>query len=221
MRQAQKECRIVSQMPGHLFVAGDRSMGEGDSFYLGRKRRGATGKPARELLVYDARGFNRVELRLRAEWAAQAGRMLARTPRDEWVALGRSYLAASARVLPPGKHTASSRARSAPVSWWSRLLGSATPARLDRRPEPSFVPTPIGAADGAIQRAARALLRVVDALGPERGMAFILARAEHHARARMGPDDQAASDAFKDWIPWAEYNGMLALPEAHADPAPF
>jgi hypothetical protein len=188
------------QFVSRSLCAGDwdwRENMQGETCYLGSRR-----KP-RHVRWYDKRGFNRMELELHDQWAADLLHKFIKHGAEGFGQHAVGYLLSTVDFREVGSVTRLKR--SPRPEWWELFIGAAEKVKtLTKICEDTVSPaTPIGLADDWAKRNRRMLLRAEFALGVE----WIRKRARYWSRQRgeleygsdklLEADDQAAVDALR------------------------
>ena len=156
---------------------------EGSTFYLGNPKKSPR---TRLLRCYDRRGYNRLEGEWHEPWADDMCRELLVVPRAGWSQVAMGYARGMVDFVDAARATRVSRAPLLP--WWEAFVGEAMKVtrRVHSLDAQRLETLPIGQADAWVQRNARALVRLFDALGS----AWVESRARHWAAGKLTDQDR-------------------------------
>ena len=133
----------------------------GETAYLGNRT-----KP-KHIRLYNARGFNRLELELEDDWAhALVGKLLV-ADLDDWSSVSVGFLLGTVDFRDVA---AATRVKRAPrLQWWEEFVGAAEKVTHTgrQREQPIVRPLPIGLMDEWVKRNRKQLMKAFRALGPE------------------------------------------------------
>ena len=133
----------------------------GETAYLGNRT-----KP-KHIRLYNARGFNRLELELEDDWAHALLSKLLVADLDDWSSVSVGFLLGTVDFRDVN---GASRVKRAPrLQWWEEFVGQAEKVTHTGRGRdvPVLRPLPIGLADEWVKRNRKQLLKMFRALGPE------------------------------------------------------
>lgn len=143
---------------------------------------------ARFLRLYDAKGYNRLELQLNKPDADDALRSMVRVPEAEWSELWTGYLLRQIDFRVPTGQQTSRRPR---CQWWADLVGEKKKAMLSPASNIEPEKTVLSQARGFAWRNARQLHAIIEGAGIE-----WLIEQVNAARARGRSAEQRTIDAL-------------------------
>lgn len=172
--------------------------------YLGLRKSGKN----KLLRVYNQRGFPRCENELHNEDADDCLRAFIVFGVEDWSRLALGYLT---RTVDFRDTTQSQRVARCPrLDWWEGFVEQAdrvTKLVHVERPDPPAI-TPLGRSEMRIQRAAKTLWPIIEALGGE----YLVERLQHYAREKVGEAERSFARDLEQWKGFTEAHHHAPLP---------
>ena len=146
--------------------------------------------------LYDRRGYNRLELQLEEQHAAECFGDLWHLPADQWAVHAVARLRGFVDFVDPSSSPRIERAALLPK--WADLVQHTTPARLRPRERVESSATPAGRFNVRSQRMQKTLAQILHAFGEEKFQRYCMNLARSGAE-KLEPLDRLDAEALRSW----------------------
>lgn len=167
---------------------------QGRTFYL----KSGKNSPERKLRLYDRRGYNRLELELRDDYAEQCFADLLGLSVEAWPAHAAGRLRSLVDFVKPDSADRLSRCDLLPE--WADLVSGVDPLRLRPRVKPEISSTPAGKMNLNLQRQARTLSVLRRAVGNDQDFLRIIDHVINRYEKQTQPLQPRAKNAGPDAV---------------------